>query len=282
MKIFRPIIFPIVMFSIAILFAVPAFAQNAVHVSLNDQSLLASPLQQTGYSQEDQADEQNHEWFLTDPDNGAITDKENEILKTDQPQENSTESGGVPDSVGVQDSGPTTEIGNTAKSTAQSDGYRLPRLANVDDPIGFIPLGRLAQADPSNLLTPLLPSQPNQPYLISVDQVSYANLSGTQPRSLCTCWQPTNFYHRPLLFEDANLERYGNHFRFQNLASTARFLGTIPILPYKIGSRGLNHRVYNLQYERPGDCVPSTVDDFTFDRRGGFWQALATAAIVIP
>ncbi len=56
-----------------------------------------------------------------------------------------------------------------------------------------------------------------------------------------------NFCHRPLYFEEVNVERYGDSAgAFQPAISAARFFGTIPLLPYKMA------------LQRPADC---TVDD---------------------
>ena len=112
--------------------------------------------------------------------------------------------------------------------------------------------------------------------------MSYADLTSTFSIPTNAHWIAPNFYHRPLLFEDINLERYGNQLRFQNVFSAAHFLGTIPALPYKIGKHGRCHREYTIRHHRPGNCVPYQVERFQFDAPGGFWQALTTAAIVIP
>jgi hypothetical protein len=48
-------------------------------------------------------------------------------------------------------------------------------------------------------------------------------------------WTSPVFYHRPLYFEQPNLERYG-HGRariVQPLLSSAHFFGSIPLVPYK-------------------------------------------------
>ncbi|MEX0717458.1 MAG: hypothetical protein WD066_12765 [Planctomycetaceae bacterium] len=52
------------------------------------------------------------------------------------------------------------------------------------------------------------------------------------------CAFPYYFHHQPLYFEDANLERCGlAHGCCQPLFSTVHFLGTIPLLPYKMGAQ---------------------------------------------
>ncbi len=170
------------------------------------------------------------------------------------------------------------QLKSTAENEGKNDDYQLPKLANVNDPIALAPLSQIYQDDPSDLLV----KQPRRQEAIIAEQLSYTDLTGTFPISSTAHWAAPNFYHRPLLFEETNLERYGNKRRFQNLSSAAHFLGTIPVLPYKIGKHPRCYREYTLRHHRPGDCVPYEVERFQFDVHGGFWQALATAAIVIP
>lgn len=69
-------------------------------------------------------------------------------------------------------------------------------------------------------------------------------------------WEPTRFCHRPLHFEEVNLERYGYSFGVaQPFVSAAAFFATVPILPYKIAA-DRPRCVYNLGYDRPGSRVP--------------------------
>ena len=166
----------------------------------------------------------------------------------------------------------------TRSEQSESDDYRLPRLASVRDPIAAAPLSSIRQKDPSNLLD----KESDQQAGFAADHMSYANLTGTMPYPAAAHWAAPNFYHRPLLFEETNLERYGNKRCFQNFRSAAHFLGTIPVLPYKLGKHGRRYRDYTLRHHRPGNCVPYEVDRFQFDAHGGFWQALVTAAVVIP
>ena len=172
-------------------------------------------------------------------------------------------------------------VDQNSKTTGDGSGtddYQLPQLANVRDPIALAPLSTIYQNDPSNLLKKRSPHQ--EAYM--ANHMSYANLAGTMPIPAAAHWVAPNFYHRPLLFEETNLERYGNKRCFQPLRSAAHFFGTIPVLPYKLGKHGCRYRDYTLRHHRPGDCVPYEVDRFQFDVHGGFWQALVTAAVVIP
>ena len=75
-------------------------------------------------------------------------------------------------------------------------------------------------------------------------------------------WAAPNFYHRPLYFEEKNLERNG-HFlkswKLQSALSAGRFFATAPLLPMKAWHRKPCERAYTLGHERPGNCNPNYV-----------------------
>ncbi len=71
-------------------------------------------------------------------------------------------------------------------------------------------------------------------------------------------WISPAFYHKPLYFEQPNLERYGvGHARVaQPLLSSIHFFGSIPLVPYKTLTHHPREKVYTLGQGRPGNCVP--------------------------
>ncbi len=77
---------------------------------------------------------------------------------------------------------------------------------------------------------------------------------------MCYCWEAPALWHRPLYFEEINLERYGYSCRrmclFQPVVSGARFFATVPALPYLISARPPCECVSTLGHYRPGSCVP--------------------------
>lgn len=74
-------------------------------------------------------------------------------------------------------------------------------------------------------------------------------------------WAATNMYHRPLYFEQINLERYGYTMGecVQPILSGAHFFLVIPALPYKMAVAPQRTCVYTLGHYRPGSCVPRQV-----------------------
>ncbi len=71
-------------------------------------------------------------------------------------------------------------------------------------------------------------------------------------------WKATGVCHRPLYFEDVQLERYGHSWNpvVQPFMSAAHFFISIPLLPYKMGLNPPNECIYTLGYYRPEQFVP--------------------------
>jgi hypothetical protein len=85
------------------------------------------------------------------------------------------------------------------------------------------------------------------------------------PLSSERCWEATTFAwnatclcHRPLYFEEINLERYGYGCceSLQPAASAAHFFATIPALPYCMATDCPYECIYTLGHYRPGSCNP--------------------------
>lgn len=93
-------------------------------------------------------------------------------------------------------------------------------------------------------------------------------------------WESPNMAHRPLHFEDENLERYGNNQKFQTFRSGVHFFKSHVFLPYSIGKYG-NECQFSMGYYRPGDCNPAYLPDTTKSARGAFYQAIAFGLIAM-
>ena len=92
--------------------------------------------------------------------------------------------------------------------------------------------------------------------------------------------------HKPLYFEEVQLERYGHSAGpiVEPLLSAAHFFVTIPLLPYYMGVDPPCECQYSLGYYRPGSCAPFMVEPFPLSLRGAAFEAgaAAGAAIVLP
>jgi hypothetical protein len=87
-------------------------------------------------------------------------------------------------------------------------------------------------------------------------------------------WTASGLCHKPLYFEDVQLERYGHMAGpwLQPIASGAHFFATIPLLPYKMGLEPPNECIYSLGYYRPGNCAPYMFDPIPLSARGALFE----------
>ncbi|MCE9630129.1 MAG: hypothetical protein K8S94_05330 [Planctomycetia bacterium] len=106
-----------------------------------------------------------------------------------------------------------------------------------------------------------------------------------EPRRFATTmftWKAAGYCHKPLYFEDWELERYG-HSRgplADPFLSAAHFFITLPILPYKMGVELPWECVYPLGYYRPGSCAPWTIPAIPISCRGMAVQAATVTGLV--
>ncbi len=107
------------------------------------------------------------------------------------------------------------------------------------------------------------------------------------------CWEQTTYMwkasamcHKPLYFEDEQLERYGHSFSpcFQPFVSGAHFFCTLPVLPYCMGVEPPCECIYALGYYRPGSCAPYVCNPIPISLRGALFEAGAVtgAAAALP
>lgn len=87
-------------------------------------------------------------------------------------------------------------------------------------------------------------------------------------------WKASGLCHRPLYFDEPQLERYGHTLGplVQPALSGAHFFANIAILPYKMGVHPLNECQYPLGYYRPGNCAPRMIPPVPLSLRGALWQ----------
>ena len=106
-----------------------------------------------------------------------------------------------------------------------------------------------------------------------------------EPRRFATTlftWKAAGYCHKPLYFEDWELERYGHsHGPLADpFFSAAHFFTTLPVLPYKMGVELPWECVYPLGYYRPGDCAPWTVPAIPISLRGMAVEAATVTGLV--
>ncbi len=96
------------------------------------------------------------------------------------------------------------------------------------------------------------------------------------------CWEQTTYMwkasalcHKPLYFEEEQLERYGHSFSpcFQPFISGAHFFTRPFVLPYCMGVEPPCECVYALGHYRPGNCAPYMCNPIPLSPRGALFQA---------
>jgi hypothetical protein len=96
-------------------------------------------------------------------------------------------------------------------------------------------------------------------------------------------WHASNLCHKPLYFEDIQLERYGHTVGpiRQPVKSALRFLGQAALLPYQMSLAPPNECQYPLGLFRPGNCAPYLRTPFPWERRAVGYQAGVTAGLFL-
>lgn len=99
-------------------------------------------------------------------------------------------------------------------------------------------------------------------------------------------WYASNLCHKPLYFEDIQLERYG-HTKGpirQPVRSAANFLIRTALLPYQMALHPPNECQYPLGLYRPGNCAPYLRTPFPWNRQALVRQAsfVSSGISIIP
>jgi hypothetical protein len=99
-------------------------------------------------------------------------------------------------------------------------------------------------------------------------------------------WKASALCHKPLYFEDEQLERYGHSFSpaFQPFISGAHFFCTLPVLPYCMGVEPPCECIYALGHYRPGSCTPYMCNPIPLSARGALFETggVWAAAAILP
>ena len=98
----------------------------------------------------------------------------------------------------------------------------------------------------------------------------------------CYTWNAPSTCHKPLYFEEMQLERYGHSWGClaQPFVSAAHFFVSVPMLPYNMGLNPPGECIYSLGYYRPGSCAPYTLDPFPLSIRAGLIEAGTVTGLV--
>ncbi len=99
-------------------------------------------------------------------------------------------------------------------------------------------------------------------------------------------WKASGLCHKPLYFEDIQLERSGHEYGpiIQPAISSVHFFKNIAFLPYKMGINPMTECQYALGHYRPGNCAPWSIEPIPLSLRGAAAQAkvITGAVLVLP
>ncbi len=94
-------------------------------------------------------------------------------------------------------------------------------------------------------------------------------------------WEAPVLAHRPLYFEDVNLERYGYTAGIlQPAVSTVHFLSRFVASPYLWGAEHSRELDYSFGHYRPGSCAPYHVHRFPVSLKGGVSGAATSVGLI--
>jgi hypothetical protein len=94
-------------------------------------------------------------------------------------------------------------------------------------------------------------------------------------------WEAPALCHRPLYFEDENLERHGRSLGLlQPAVSAGHFAGRVVAWPYLAGAYPPHECIYTLGRERPGSCAPYSLYRPPVSVHGAAAQAGAVAGLI--
>ncbi|GIW93756.1 MAG: hypothetical protein KatS3mg110_1797 [Pirellulaceae bacterium] len=105
--------------------------------------------------------------------------------------------------------------------------------------------------------------------------LGYERYEPRQPVPATFAWKASAVYHKPLYFEEVQLERYGHSARplIQTALSGAHFVGNIATLPYQMAIHPMWECQYPLGHYRPGNCAPWLVPPVPVSAKGGLAEA---------
>ncbi len=106
---------------------------------------------------------------------------------------------------------------------------------------------------------PKMPESAARKQMSQTPAIKHETGVGRNWGTLAYLWEAPGYYHSPLYFEEPGLERFGNEVPFvQPVLSAGSFLGNAATLPYQMWTEGNGPIAckYDMQEDRPGDCVP--------------------------
>jgi hypothetical protein len=153
---------------------------------------------------------------------------------------------------------------------------------------GAVASGLPARDDAALITSVLARPQPQDQAAskLGSDEALLQGAGTTRPWGMsASAWEAPAFCHRPLYFEDENLERHGHSFGLaQPAVSAAHFVGRGLAWPYLAGAFPPHECIYTLGRERPGSYAPYRIYRPPVSVRGAVYEGAAIAGLsfVVP
>ena len=157
---------------------------------------------------------------------------------------------------------------NRPAESSLLDKIRTPRLGQ--QPLRSYPMQQAANRHSSLY-------DPNLTYAASA---TFAPPSRANGATIAKTWRTPDTAHGPLLFEEAELERYGHNRKFQTLRSGIHFFGSLVALPYQSAIHR-NECEFGMGHYRPGDCNPAFEREINRSPSAFARQALIVTALSV-
>jgi len=193
---------------------------------------------------------------------------------------------------------PASSAQQESRGVSPPDSDRVgganPFLEETEPPPGTFDLDRRPIASVrTNLLCSEgdMPSNEARAKFAPMGEMPEAAIVTRQWPGLLYQYEAAWLYHRPLYFEEVNLERYGymscDHrcngvpaALIQPVLSGAHFFATVPALPYKMAVNRPRECVYALGHYRPGSFVPYQIHWPPLRPTAGVVEAVAATGLV--
>lgn len=184
---------------------------------------------------------------------------------------------------------PYEEGSSSENQSAESEAGSSGAVVALGNPTGWRAIGRDSLSIRPKVIDDdgerqLVPERRAAKGLSQVPRVAHAVGHSREWTPISYSWEAAQLKYNPLYFEDPQLERYGNEVcLLQPFLSGARFYATLPTLPYQMMSEGNSpcHEVYDLGYDRPGNCVPVALEAPPFSWTGSLATGGWAYALII-
>ena len=166
----------------------------------------------------------------------------------------------------------TDQFGRTVGSGSVATVRRGYALVQANGGYQKVPVGNMSDAD--------LAAMSSYWQLPSECTISTSSFTGRNWIPQTVTWKASNLCHKPLFFENIQLERYGHsHGPFtQPIHSAVHFFTSLALVPYNSGITPANECQYALGFYRPGNCAPWLREPFPISLAGAQNQAAAVTA----